>query len=72
MEIEGKEIPSVLPPYMLPRNPSVNPVKELKEGKFGTFTLFLSEEVPFEGKVLGKIPQLNMEGWDFNYRRKYP
>ena len=61
----------MLPAYMPPIKLGAKPVKP-KEGKFSTYTPLLPEEVPFEGEVLGKIPQLKMEDWDFNERSKYP
>ena len=72
MQTKDKEIPIVLPPYMPPRKPNSKMVKEPKDGKFDMFTPLLLEEVQFEGEVLGRIPQLNMEDWDFNNQRKYP
>lgn len=55
-----EEIPAVLPLYMPPRKSNAMPIKEPKEGMFSTYTPLLSEEFPFDGEVLGKIPQLNM------------
>ena len=50
---------------------SVKAAKDLKDVKFGTFTPLLLEKVSFEGKVLGKISQLEMKDWGFNDRIKY-
>jgi len=61
METHGVEIPSVLAPYMPFINPSAKSVKDSNDMKFGMFTPLLLEEVSFDGKVLGKIPQLKME-----------
>lgn len=71
IETEGAKIPSVLPPYFPLRKLGSKPVKDPKAMKFITFTPLLLEKVPFEGKVLGKVPQLKMKDWDFNDRSKY-
>lgn len=68
MEKEDEDIPVVLPPYMPPKKPNAKLVKEPKEGKTSTYTPLLQGEVPIDGEVLGKIPQLNMEDWDFKDR----
>ena len=72
MEIEDENIATIVPPYMPLRKPNAKPVKELNDGKFDMFTLFLPEEVSFDDELLGRITQLNMEDRDFNDRSKYP
>jgi len=54
------------------RKPNSKLVKEPRHGKLDVFTTLLQEEVSFEGEVLGSIPELKMEDWDFNNRRNYP
>lgn len=60
-ETEDVETPSVLPTYMPQIKSGAKPVKEPTEVKFATYTSLLLEEVPFEGEVLGNIPQLKLE-----------
>ena len=72
MEKEGVKIPFVLLAYMPHSKLCANPVKESKEGKFSIYALLILEEVPFDSEMLGKIPQLKMEYWDYNNTIKYP
>lgn len=41
METKGTKIPSVMPPYFLPRKPSAKPIKDPKYVKFDAFTQLL-------------------------------
>lgn len=72
METEGATISSPLPPYFPPRKPNAKLVKDSKDVKYETFTPLLPEKVPFEGQLLGKIPQLKFTNSDFNDWNKYP
>lgn len=72
MQREDEEILIVIPTYMPPRKPNSKWSKDPKDGKLDIFTSLLREEVSFEGEVLGRIPQLNMEDWDFKNPIKYP
>jgi len=55
MEVESATILSLLPPYLPPKKPNAKPVRDSKYTKYGTFTPFLLEKIPFEGELLGTI-----------------
>jgi len=38
--------------------------------KFKVFTSLLLEEVPIEGELFARVPQIRMEDWDLNDREK--
>jgi len=56
---------------MLLQKPSSKVTRDLAAIKFKVFTPLLLEEVPIEGDLFARVPQLLMEGWDLNDRRKY-
>jgi len=62
-----------LPPYIPPwRLTAAKATKDPDGVKYNIFTPFLPKKVLVEGELLGKVPQLCMEDWDFNNHNKYP
>jgi len=72
INIDEVELISRLPLYMSSRKPTAKVTKDLDSIKYKIFTPLLLEEVPIEGKLLAKAPNLCMEDWDLNDRNKYP
>ena len=50
----------------------MKPRKDIDAMKYKISIPFLPEEVPVEGELLGKVPQLCMEDCDFNDHIQYP
>jgi len=58
--------------YFPQRKSNAKPVKDNKDARYGTFTPLLLQNIPFEGELLGKIPQLKLEDYEFNDQNQYP
>ena len=72
IDVEEVEPISRLPPYILPWNTiAMKPTKDSDTIKYNILTPLLSEKVHVEGDLLGKVPKLQMEDWDFNDCSKY-
>jgi len=72
VEVQGADLITRLPQYILPCKGNTKVPKDIDERKVPLQTTLLPDEIAFKGLCLGWVPLLKLEDWDLDDHDKFP